>query len=101
MIDLVNKIIVFFESHPIFSGSVLAFITSFLRLVYSQKSFSAKIIDSLICSFVSSGVSYGIIYYCEIDQRVAFFFGVMIGYLGTEGFKVLAFKFANIATDKH
>ena len=93
MEEWLNRIMKLFENHSIISGSLFAFFTSFLRLYYVRKSFTSKIIDSLTCAFVSSGVSYALITYFTIDENIAFFIGVFVGYLGTEEIKDKILKY--------
>lgn len=95
MEEWLNRIMKLFENHSIISGSLFAFFTSFLRLYYVRKSFASKIVDSLTCAFVSSGVSYALITYCTLDENIAFFIGVFVGYLGTEEIKDKILKFVD------
>ena len=87
-----NALEQWFNNHMILSGGVLAFVTSILRVWNTQKTWSAKILDSLLCMSLTIGLFYGINYFHEIPQNVALCIGSAVGYLGTEQVKDLILK---------
>lgn len=81
-----------FNNHMIVAGGVLAFVTSILRVWNTQKTFSTKLLDSLLCMSMTVGLFYGINYFHEIPQNVALCIGSVVGYLGTEQVKDLILR---------
>lgn len=82
-----NSIEQWLNSHMVLCGGVLAFVTSIFRLWNNSKSWSAKILDSLLCMSMTVGIYYGINYFHELPPNVCLCIGSFVGYLGTEQVK--------------
>lgn len=89
----------FLREHPVLSGALLAFATSLLRLWNRQGSWCNKLIDSALCMSLTTGIFYGLSYFCPLDPKVALCIGSFVGYLGTEQIKEMILRAIDIKTN--
>lgn len=96
LIEIYDHVGAFFENHPNSTGAVMAFILAILRLCFNQqKSFKSMIVDSLICAFISTGVTYLITSIWVIDPKISIFIGSMCGYIGADNLRIIISQIIN------
>lgn len=88
----------FLQDHPIIAGSLLAFVTSLLRLYNSRGSWANKLIDSALCMSLTTGIFYGLDYITPLQPKVALCIGSFVGYLGTEQIKEMILRAIDVKT---
>ena len=88
----------FLQDHPIIAGSLLAFVTSLLRLYNRHESWANKLIDSALCMSLTTGIFYGLDYITPLQPKVALCIGSFVGYLGTEQIKEMILRAIDIKT---
>ena len=94
LIDLYDTICNWFIAHPISSGSLMAFILAIMRIFLSgQRNIKVMFIESLMCAFLSVGVTYLLTSFWQIKPEISIFVGSMCGYLGVDNLKLILNKF--------
>ena len=88
----------FLQDHPIIAGSLLAFVTSLLRMYNRHESWANKLIDSALCMSLTTGIFYGLDYITPLQPKVALCIGSFVGYLGTEQIKEMILRAIDIKT---
>ena len=88
----------FLQDHPIIAGSLLAFVTSLLRMYNRHESWANKLIDSALCMSLTTGIFYGLDYITPLQPKVALCIGSFVGYLGTEQIKEMILRAIDIRT---
>lgn len=88
----------FLQDHPIIAGSLLAFVTSLLRMYNRHESWTNKLIDSALCMSLTTGIFYGLDYITPLQPKVALCIGSFVGYLGTEQIKEMILRAIDIKT---
>lgn len=83
----------FISNHEVLSGSLLAFVTSLLRLWRKPDSWGNRLIDSALCMSLTVGLYYGINQVYPLNPNVALGIGSFVGYLGTEQIKEMILRF--------
>ena len=83
--DILTIISDYLEQHYILGSFVLAAVVCMLRK--RSTNITSRVMDSLLCGSVSTGLSYGIISILDINVYICFFVGTSVGYLGTEEIK--------------
>lgn len=96
-----HHIEIFLQEHPVIAGTILAFITSLLRLWNKSQSWCNKIIDSMLCMSLTVGIFYGLNYITPLDPNVALCIGSFVGYLGTEQIKEMILRAIDIKTNSN
>ena len=86
----------FLQDHPIIAGSLLAFVTSLLRMYNRHESWANKLIDSPLCMSLTTGIFYGLDYITPLQPKVALCIGSFVGYLGTEQIKEMILRAIDI-----
>lgn len=84
-----------------FSGAIASFVMVILRVLYQRKKnkFRYTVLDGLICaSFVHTAVP--VIEHWFPNTEWAPFFGMFIGFIGTDKLREFLFKFVNTQIDK-
>lgn len=94
-----HHIEIFLQEHPVIAGTILAFITSLLRLWNKPQSWCNKIIDSALCMSLTVGIFYGLNYITPLDPNVALCVGSFVGYLGTEQIKTIILRTVELKTN--
>lgn len=87
-----DRLLEWLESHMIVAGVLVAFIVSLLRTWNDKTSLTHKIGESLLCSFLTSGMYYLINHLYACPETLSVTIGCFIGYLGTEQIKELLLK---------
>ena len=90
---------IFLQEHPVIAGTILAFITSLMRLWNKSLSWCNKIIDSMLCMSLTVGIFYGLNYITPLDPNVALCIGSFVGYLGTEQIKTIILRTVELKTN--
>lgn len=90
----------FLNNHEILSGSLLAFVTSLLRLWRKPASWGNRIIDSALCMSLTVGIYYGVNQVYPLNPNVALCIGSFVGYMGTEQIKDMIIKLWALKTNK-
>lgn len=83
----------FISNHEVLNGSLLAFVTSLLRLWRKPDSWGNRLIDSALCMSLTVGLYYGINQVYPLNPNVALGIGSFVGYLGTEQIKEMILRF--------
>ena len=95
-----HHIEIFLQEHPVIAGTILAFITSLMRLWNKPQSWCNKIIDSMLCMSLTVGIFYGLNYITPLDPNVALCIGSFVGYLGTEQIKTIILRTVELKTSR-
>lgn len=75
------------ELAVVIAGSVLAFVTSLLRLTSAKKTFLVKLSDSFICALISLSTYYLINILHPVPPECSIAIGSWVGYLGADKIK--------------
>ena len=91
--EMYDAVCTWLSLHPVSSGSIMAFILSVLRLyMQGERTFKTIFTESLICAFLSVGVTYLMTAGCGLSSEISVFIGSMTGYIGADNVKVLIQK---------
>ena len=96
---MLHHIEIFLQEHPVIAGTILAFITSLMRLWNKSLSWCNKIIDSMLCMSLTVGILYVLNYSTPLDAGVALCIGSFVGYLGTEQIKTIILRTVELKTN--
>lgn len=82
--DLFERLVQWFNNHPIFSGAALSFILALLRSVRTGGNWVATLFEASICSFLTIG-AFSIVqaFFPSVTEQACVGIGSIIGYLGT------------------
>ena len=82
--EFFERIVQWFNNHPIFSGAILSFILAVLRSARSGTGWVATLFEASICSFLTIGAfSFVQIFFPAVTEQACVGIGSIIGYLGT------------------